>query len=303
MKISNSKRQLAKLLIEAGVTQFPDGANWAAQDKDKSPIESSPLSVMFYSTKPLRPQKGDGYWFATVPLSELVGKPVKLSTLIPNWHQTALSRDEFDQIVAETIAHSEPDADGWIEWSGGECPVCIDDVVDVMQLDGHTYTARAVNFHWLLKSGSVSVAAYRLHKPDVKPEPCESVTRSIPELEAKPTIEQLATDYRNAKDYAERKQQEADDAKVNAGTKLAELVAAGKVLGLVLSVAGVEPELVITVQVGDEVECVKPNVKPSKYKGMIGTVLEVDDSSTPYLVEFGNEARIWCHEVKFIRRP
>ena len=113
MKISNSKRQLAKLLIEAGMTKFPDGANWAAQDKDKSPIEPSPLSVMFYSTKPLRPQKGDGYWFATVPLSELVGKPVKLSTLIPNWHQTALSRDEFDQIaLANLLDFVEEDKQG-----------------------------------------------------------------------------------------------------------------------------------------------------------------------------------------------
>ena len=118
-----------------------------------------------------------------------------------------------------------------------------------------------------------------------------------------PTIEQLAADYRNAKDYAKRKQKEADDAKADAEAKLAELVAAGKVLGLVLSVAGVEPELGITVKVGDEVECVKSNIKPGKYKGMIGTVLEVDDSSTPYLVEFGGEENIWCHEVKFIRRP
>ena len=118
-----------------------------------------------------------------------------------------------------------------------------------------------------------------------------------------PTIEQLAADYRNSKDYANRKQQEADAAKADVEAKLAELVAAGKVIGLVLSVAGVEPELWITVKVGDEVECVKPNVKPGKYRGMIGTVLEVDDSSIPYLVDFEGMARIWCHEVKFIRRP
>ncbi|MGL4756538.1 MAG: hypothetical protein ACRCXB_29635, partial [Aeromonadaceae bacterium] len=53
-------------------------------------------------------------------------------------------------------------------------------------------------------------------------------------------IEQLAADYRNAKDYADRKQGEADAAKAGAEAKLAELVAAGKALGLVLSVAGVE---------------------------------------------------------------
>ena len=52
----------------------------------------------------------------------------------------------------------------------------------------------------------------------------------------KPTIEQLAADYRNRKDYADRKQQEADAAKADADAKLAELVAAGKALGLVLSV-------------------------------------------------------------------
>ena len=114
-------------------------------------------------------------------------------------------------------------------------------------------------------------------------------------------LAQLAADYRNAKDYAQRKQQEADAAKADAEAKLAELVAAGKALGLVLSVA--EPEPVIAVQVGDEVECIRSNVNPNKYRGSIGTVLEVDDSSIPYLVDFCGEERIWCHEVKFIRRP
>ena len=55
----------------------------------------------------------------------------------------------------------------------------------------------------------------------------------------KPTIDQLAADFRNLKDYAARKQQEADAAKADAEAKLAELVAAGKALGLVLGVAEV----------------------------------------------------------------
>ena len=57
-----------------------------------------------------------------------------------------------------------------------------------------------------------------------------------PASEVKPIIEQLAADYRNAKECAGRKQQEADDAKADAEVKLAELVAAGKVLGLVIDV-------------------------------------------------------------------
>ena len=57
-----------------------------------------------------------------------------------------------------------------------------------------------------------------------------------PASEVKPIIEQLAADYRNAKECAGRKQQEADDAKADAEVKLAELVAAGNVLGLVIDV-------------------------------------------------------------------
>ena len=132
-----------------------------------------------------------------------------------------------------------------------------------------------------------------------------SEMRSIPEPTAKPTIEQLAADYRNAKDYAERKQQEADAAKADADEKLRVLELAGEALGLLVSpiTAKQDAELVITVQAGDEVECVESNINRDKYNGMAGTVLEVDDSSTPYLVDFGGEEKIWCHKVKFICRP
>lgn len=82
-------------------------------------------------------------------------------------------------------------------------------------------------------------------------------TAPEPVSDAKPTIEQLAADYRNAKNYADRKQQEVDAAKADAEAKLAELVAAGKALGLVLSVVAPESELVITdwryLRVGDRI--------------------------------------------------
>ena len=61
----------------------------------------------------------------------------------------------------------------------------------------------------------------------------------------------------------------------------------------------------IAVQVGDEVECVESNIKRNKYNGMVGRLHTIDesDTSTPYLVDFGGEAKIWCKVVKFIRRP
>lgn len=134
---SKSKRQLAQLLIEAGVTQFPEGANWAAQDKVGT--------VCIYAVKPVR-DVGDDCW------SYKDGKVCSMyryyaACSIPNWHQTVLSRDEFGQIVAET-----------------------------------------------------------------EPQYCESVMRTIPEPVSTPTLDQLLQDWRNADDYAQRKQTEADEA-------------------------------------------------------------------------------------------
>ena len=84
---------------------------------------------------------------------------------------------------------------------------------------------------------------------DEKPEFCESVMRLITEpeinskniniaqvddinvVESKPTIEQLAAEYHNAKDYADRKQQEADAAKADADARLKALEIAAEDLG------------------------------------------------------------------------
>lgn len=146
--ISKSKRQLAQLLIEAGVTQFPEGANWAAQDKS--------CDTAFFIGKPRRSSDGQS-WLENLDTKcgqrtfDINNAEVYLPTLIPNWHQTVLSRDEFDQIVAETVVQDEPQY-------------------------------------------------------------CESVMRSIPEPTAAPTLDQLLQDWRNADDYAQRKQTEADEA-------------------------------------------------------------------------------------------
>ena len=103
---------------------------------------------------------------------------------------------------------------------------------------------------WGWNADSFKITHYRLHKQEVKPEFCESVMRSIPEpesidglcakvteenkhqhVDAKPTIEQLAQDYRNKLDFAKRKQQEADAAKDGADARLKALEIAAEDLG------------------------------------------------------------------------
>ena len=141
--------------------------------------------------------------------------------------------------------------------------------------------------------------------PDAKPEFCESVVRSIPEPSDKPTIEQLAADYRNTKDYADFKQQEADDAKADADARLKTLELAGEDIGLLLSpiTANKEPELVITdwrdLQAGDVISVSGKWWEPdSEY-----TVDENDGSRDAPIRVGGYWAFVGECSFKFIRRP
>ena len=299
MKISNSKKQLAKIIHENG--GWPERALWAAQDN---------CIAFFLGGKP-EYKSGDRCWYSNSIDGACVGT-ITCDEKVTNWHQTVLRREEYYH------AYPKANADGWVEWNGGECPVDVELYVYVIYRDGCELprAVKAGSQRWNHFGLGGDIMSYRLcnhanmhnteagdPNPVAKPEFCKSVMRSIPEPEAKPTIEQLAADYRNRKDYAERKQQEADAAKADADETLRKLEIAGEALGLLVSpiTAKQETELVSEVKVGDEVECIRSNVNPSKYMGMTGTVLEIDDSSTPYLVDFGAE-KIWCHEVKFIRR-
>jgi len=126
-----------------------------------------------------------------------------------------------------------------------------------------------------------------------------------PMVEAKPTIEQLAADYRNASDYADRKQKEADDAKADADAKLKALELTCEAIGLIVSpiTAKQEPELVITdwrdLQAGDVISVLGKWWGPdSEY-----TVDENDGSRDAPIRVGGYWALIGECSFKFIRRP
>ena len=140
-----------------------------------------------------------------------------------------------------------------------------------------------------------------------------------------PSIEQRAADYRNAKDYADRKQEEADAAKADAEVKLKALELAGEALGLLVSpiTEKQEPEheLVITdwrdLQVGDEIEVFNFECPESesrrKQELMSGPCVVMQAEGGNVRIELKknlptkgahwNATGVDACEFKFIRRP
>ena len=237
MKISNSKQELARIISENGGWK-DQKAEWSAQDGGDG-------QVSFFKKEKPTYRKTEREWVAYFESVHCYGSRIEGCEVIKNFHQTILSRDEYFHL------YPEPDADGWIEWNGAaKSPVSKGTPVDVKMQNGTQHFGQIIDDAcWSDCWGDASIIAYRLHKQEkYKPEFCESVMRSIPEPETKPTIEQLAADYRNAKDFAERKQQEADAAKSDVDEKLRVLELAGEALSLLVSpiTEKQEPELVIT---------------------------------------------------------
>lgn len=221
MNINKSKVTLAAKIKSSGF-EWPQFGKWATQDKDGE------IFISGGDFTPVR-MSGEVNWEFDAPYKSAGKVEVGL-----NWFQCILSRAEYFHL------YPAPDADGWIEWKGGECPVDEGTLIDVRYRDSHeqvgcecgVWRSELYGTHyWLNSGGESNIIAYRLHKPgrveiaDFNPAG-DGVTDDTKALQdavnsmTKPTIEQLAADYRNAKDYSGRKQQEADAAKADAEAKL-----------------------------------------------------------------------------------
>ena len=311
MKLGKSKLALAKVINENG--GWPERALWAVQDN---------CIAFFLGGKP-EYKSGDRCWYSNSIDGACVGT-ITCDEKVTNWHQTILSREEYYN------AYPKTDADGWIAWNGlNIAPVKIRADVDIKFRDGDVATvSNPAYMRWSHSESPSDIIAYRPHKQDVKPEFCESVTHGIPEpesidglcakvteenkhqhVDAKPTIEQLAQDYRNKLDFAKRKQQEADDAKASSDAALGELERAGEAVGMLVSPtredAKAEPTITDwrDLKVGDEVEAEHYGMK------LYGVITEMESDGyagerpvriKPY---YGNAKWSTSASIKLIRRP
>ncbi len=81
-----------------------------------------------------------------------------------------LSSVSGKSLIAEWTEPATPDADGWIEWHGGECPVPGDTVVEVRGDRPGASKAQAGHFNWTTNIAT-PIRAYRVVKQDAAPLP------------------------------------------------------------------------------------------------------------------------------------
>ena len=209
MKISNSKKELARIISENG--GWREGADTCSCDHDGY--------VSFFVGNPTR---NGGSWLDNGDCEYIGGTIATKYEKIKNWHQTILSRTEYFHLYPDVDHSDEQKAE--IRWVLGKNIYATPTAHDCMKM---------LKEKWDYTKCECDECSAFYYKPNT---PTEL------------SIEQLAADYRNAKDYAERKQQEADAAKADADYKLAALELACEAIGLIVSpiTEKQEPELVIT---------------------------------------------------------
>ena len=88
------KKHLIELMIEAGV-KWPEGAEYAAQDKDEW--------LAFYTRKPYR-EDGKVTWSSYKCYVDNSMK--KLDLLCRNWHRTIVTREQYSEALAANVGEA-----------------------------------------------------------------------------------------------------------------------------------------------------------------------------------------------------
>lgn len=117
-------------------------------------------------------------WLAQTPGGSILGREIYqsgphfslvLDTVADDYCTAKVMRDQYEAALAAQAPVAN--ADGWIEWAGGECQVDHMQAVEVRYRDG-TIKPVAPAFHYLwtnsygdCKTTDADIVAYRLHQP------------------------------------------------------------------------------------------------------------------------------------------
>lgn len=164
----NTSKTLLAILVE----ELPKRGGWP--DKTNVITQDSDGEVNTYNdAKNLRVNEF-GTWCYTGDFYGFILPHLRGSCVASDCATAIITRDQYEAALAASQAPAA-DADGWIEWHGGECPVDYGTIVDAKDRDGFTHFGEMVgvsnnidDIFWqrgACGSSCNEIVAYRLHQP------------------------------------------------------------------------------------------------------------------------------------------
>lgn len=108
-----------------------------------------------------------------------------------DWITDVVSKQQYEAALAASkaaVGHN-----GWIEWSGGKCPVDSDAIVEVKFRNQNRYqfnNDRAGDFYWPHDGLGYDIIAYRLQKPTKSEHACDDAAEADDEADLNECIGQ-----------------------------------------------------------------------------------------------------------------
>lgn len=158
----NTEKTLLAILVEELPKRggWPDGANFIAADSDGDIDSYNNIPVIDGSGLSYRDSKSEGYFLKLINSTE--------GFRAIDWETAIITRDQYEAALAASQAPTA-DADGWIEWHGGECPVPEVALVEVKYRNEKSYHIKGINaagkWNWQHDDHNGDIIAYRLHQP------------------------------------------------------------------------------------------------------------------------------------------
>lgn len=160
MKAEQFLKQCADVLIERG----------KEYDKPEGERSMGKTVAAFEAITGVRISEAEGWLFMQIL------KDVRQWQNPSRYHEdSAVDGVSYSALKAEALSNCAPvvsaaDSDGWIQWSGGECPVSDDDgLIEVALRDGTEHTGEdgaEIGSYWNWNNifGNSNIIAYRIHK-------------------------------------------------------------------------------------------------------------------------------------------
>lgn len=165
--MNTSNKTLLQILVE----ELPKNGGWLRNVKTMTQDKNSDIWGYGCVSPYL---KRDEIWSSKSGKDLVQDSKLEVRDLAVDWNTAIITREQYEAALAEKGVHTVKvegqvvDADGWIAWAGGECPVACGVAVDIKfrdQIEPVLDGASANEFRWEHFENSGDIIAYRLHQP------------------------------------------------------------------------------------------------------------------------------------------